>query len=207
MTHIIDIRLWWIVADVLPINTKWRTALTDVMHPHVLLIAGPAGAGKSSMATLIGSKPGWVALSEDAFWAHLPRDPHLLRTDDEKAVIQAQVIAEARANLAQGLRVVIEFIIYEDPPQPILFYANTLTNDGYTVAVRVLRPTLETLMQRQVQRGNAHDTELSVELRRRNAAHQLRCLHSSVINPTWVVDTSHLSIDASYATHFAHLVE
>ncbi|MEY3991037.1 MAG: hypothetical protein RI985_2118 [Chloroflexota bacterium] len=195
------------VADVFLINPKWRFDLTDVMRPHVLLIAGPAGAGKTSMATLIGSKPGWVVLSEDEFWGRLPRDPHLLRTDAEKAVIQAQVVAEARAHLAQGKRVVIEFIIYEDPPQPILFYADMLTYDGYTVAVRVLRPTLETLMHRQAQRGNAHDTELSVEMRRLNAAHQLRCLHSPAINATWVVDTSHLTIDESYATYFGHLVE
>lgn len=159
------------------------------------------------MAALIGTKPGWIALSEDEFWGRLPRDPHLLRTDAEKALIQAQVIAAARAQLAAGMRVVIEFIIYEDPPQPIHRYADTLTNDGYTVAVRVLRPTIETLMQRQAQRGNAHDTQLSAEVRRRNAEHQLRCVHSAAIAPAWVVDTSHLSRDASYATHFAHLVE
>jgi adenylate kinase family enzyme len=176
-------------------------------HPHVLLIAGPAGAGKTSMATLIGSKPGWVALSEDEFWGRLPRDPHLLRTDAEKAVIQTQVVTDTRVHLAHGLRVVIEFIIYEDPPQPIRFYADTLTNDGYAVAVRVLRPTLETLMQRQAQRGNDHDTVLSVEMRRNNAEHQLRCLHSQAIAPTWVVDASHQSIADSYATHFAQLVE
>jgi adenylate kinase family enzyme len=177
------------------------------MQTHVILIAGPAGAGKSSMATLIGTKPGWVALSEDEFWGRLPRDPHLLRTDAEKALIQAQVIAEALAQLAAGMRVVIEFIIYEDPPQPILFYYATLTQLGHVVAVRVLRPTVEVLMQRQAQRGNAHDTELSVEVRRLNAEHQVRCLHSSAIDLTWVVDASPLSLDDLYATHFAQLVE
>ena len=177
------------------------------MQTHIILIAGPAGAGKTTMATLISTKPGWVALSEDEFWGRLPRDPHLPRTDAEKALIQAQVVAEARAQLAAGMRVVIEFIIYEDPPQPIIFYADELSKDGHTVAVRVLRPTVEVLMQRQAHRGNAHDTQLSVEVRRRNAAHQLRCLHSSAIDLTWVVDASHLSLDDLYATHFAQLVE
>ncbi|MEY3990728.1 MAG: hypothetical protein RI985_1809 [Chloroflexota bacterium] len=175
--------------------------------PPVILIAGPAGAGKTTMATLIGNKPGWVALSEDAFWARLPRDPHLLRTDAEKAIIQAQVVETAQTALAQGLRVVVEFIIYEDPPQPILFYYTTLTQSGHVVAIRVLRPTVEVLMQRQLQRGNAHDTELSVEMRRLNAEHQVRCLHSPAIDPAWVIDTSHQTVDAVYATHFAHLVE
>ena len=174
---------------------------------HAILIAGPAGAGKTTMATLIGSKPGWVAFSEDAFWARLPRDPHQLRTDAEKSVIQAQVVEAALMALAQGLRVVIEFIIYEDPPQPILFYHATLSRSGHGVAVRVLRPPVDVLMQRQLQRGNAHDTELSVEMRRLNAEHQVRCLHSSAIDPTWVIDTSHQSADSVYATHFALLVE
>lgn len=62
-------------------------------------------------------------------------------------------------------------------------------------------------MQRQLQRGNAHDTELSVEMRRLNAEHQVRCLHSPAIDPVWVIDTSHQTVDAVYATHFAHLVE
>ena len=175
--------------------------------PHVILIAGPAGAGKTTMATLIGSKPGWVALSEDAFWARLPRDPHLLRTDAEKAIIQAQLFEAAQTALAQGLRVVIEFIIYEDPPQPILFYYASLTQLGHAVAVRVLRQTVEVLMQRQLQRGNAHDTELSVEMRRLNAEHQVRCLHSAAIDPTWVIDTSYHTVDAVYAMYFVHLVE
>jgi adenylate kinase family enzyme len=174
---------------------------------HVILIAGPAGAGKTTMATLIGSKPGWVALSEDAFWARLPRDPHLLRTDAEKAVIQDQVVEAALTALAQGLRVVIEFIIYEDPPQPILFYHAALTQSGHAIAVRVLRPTVDVLMQRQLQRGNAHDTELSVEMRRLNAEHQVRCLYSPAIDPTWVIEAAHLSVDTVYTTHFAHLVE
>ena len=181
--------------------------MTTNHAPHVILIAGPAGAGKTTMATLIGSKSGWVALSEDAFWARLPRDPHLRRTDAEKAIIQAQVVEAAQTALAQGLRVVIEFIIYEDPPQPIRFYHTTLTQLGHVVDVRVLRPTVEVLMQRQAQRGNAHDTELSVDMRRANAEHQVRCLHSLAIDPAWVIDTSHHTVDAVYATHFAHLVE
>ena len=35
--------------------------------PNVILIAGPGGAGKTTMAKMIGAKPGWVALSEDEF--------------------------------------------------------------------------------------------------------------------------------------------
>ena len=174
--------------------------------PHVILIAGPAGAGKTTMARLIGSQPGWVALSEDEFWGRLPRDPHLLRTDAEKAVIQGQVVEATQTALADGLRVVIEFIIYEDPPQPILFYAETLTRAGARVAVRVLRPAVATLMRRQAERGNAHDTEVSEAVRHHNAEHQVRCLHSAAIDPAWVVAENDLSGEALYAQYFAPLM-
>jgi len=175
--------------------------------PHVILIAGPAGAGKTTMARLIGSQPGWVALSEDEFWGRLPRDPHLLRTDAEKAVIQGQVVEATQTALADGLRVVIEFIIYEDPPQPILFYAETLTRAGARVAVRVLRPDVTTLMRRQAERGNAHDTEVDEAVRRQNAEHQVRCLHSTAIDPAWVVAAAHEPVDGVYAAYFASMVE
>ncbi len=177
------------------------------MRPQVVLIAGPAGAGKTSMANVIGARPGWVALSEDEFWGRLPRDPHLLRTDAEKAVIQGQVVAEACAQRAAGRRVVIEFIIYEDPPQPILFYADALTKAGNVVAVRVLRPDVETLMRRQEQRGNAHDTGLSEAVRRQNAEHQVHCLYSAAIDPAWVISVSDLPLADLYAAHFAALVD
>ena len=59
--------------------------------PSVILIAGPAGAGKTTMAKRIGNEPGWVALSEDEFWNRLPREPHTFRTDVEKAIVQGMV--------------------------------------------------------------------------------------------------------------------
>lgn len=163
------------------------------MSARVILIAGPAGAGKTTLATLIGQQPSWTMLSEDSYWGRLPRDPHLLRTDAEKAIIQAQVMADVQRHLAHGTHVALEFIIYEDPPQPIVHYQHASQQLGADVTVCVLRPTLATLMMRQTQRGNAHDTQLSEEIRRANALHQLRCLESPVIAPHWVIDTTHLS--------------
>ena len=84
--------------------------------PKVILIAGPAGSGKTTMAKRIGTKPGWVALSEDEFWNRLPREPHTFRTDAEKAIVQGMVVDAAIERLERGERIVIEFIIYEDPP-------------------------------------------------------------------------------------------
>jgi adenylate kinase family enzyme len=174
--------------------------------PSVILIAGPAGAGKTTMAKRIGNEPGWVALSEDEFWNRLPREPHTFRTDVEKAIVQGMVADAAIEHLERGDRVAIEFIIYEDPPQPIQFYAFILAEAGYKVPVRVLRPSVAALLERQANRGNAHDMEVSVEIRRGFAEQQVRCLNSKAIDSKWVIDSSELSIDDVYQTHFAHLV-
>ena len=174
--------------------------------PSVVLIAGPAGAGKTTMAKRIGNEPGWVALSEDEFWNRLPREPHTFRTDIEKAIVQGMVADAAIEHLERGERVAIEFIVYEDPPQPIQFYASILAEAGYQVAVRVLRPSVAALLERQTNRGNAHDTEVSVEIRRGFAEQQVRCLNSQAIEAAWVIDSSELSIDDVYGTHFAPLL-
>ncbi len=174
--------------------------------PNVILIAGPAGAGKTTMAKRIGNAPGWVALSEDEFWDRLPREPHTFRTDVEKAIVQGMVADAAIELLERGERVAIEFIVYEDPPQPIQFYATLLAEAGYQVAVRVLRPSVAALLDRQAKRGNSHDTEVSVDIRRGFAEQQVRCLNSQAIDATWVIDASELSVDELYAMHFAPLL-
>ena len=174
--------------------------------PNVILIAGPAGAGKTTMAKRIGNEPGWVALSEDEFWNRLPREPHTFRTDVEKAIVQGMVADAAIELLERGERVAIEFIVYEDPPQPIQFYAFILGEAGYQVAVRVLRPSVAALLDRQAKRGNSHDTEVSVDIRRGFAEQQVRCLSSQAIDAKWVIDASELSVDELYAMHFAPLL-
>jgi adenylate kinase family enzyme len=174
--------------------------------PNVILIAGPAGAGKTTIAKRIGNEPGWVALSEDEFWDRLPREPHTFRTDVEKAIVQGMVADAAIELLERGERVAIEFIVYEDPLQPIQFYATILAEAGYQVAVRVLRPSVAALLDRQAKRGNSHDTEVSVDIRRGFAEQQVRCLNSQAIDATWVIDASELSVDELYAMHFAPLL-
>ena len=160
----------------------------------IVLITGPAGAGKTTLAMHIAQQPGWTLLSEDAYWGRLPRDPHMLRTDAEKSFIQAQVVADATAAVHAGQHVAIEFVLYEDPPQPLFFYRQALASlSGVTIIPCVLRPTLTTIMARQAQRGNDHDTLLSVEMRHRNAVHQLACVASPSIPAAWIIDNTALS--------------
>ncbi len=173
----------------------------------VLLIAGPAGAGKTSMGRRVAESSGWYHLPEDRVWDELPREPHTPRTDEEKAAVQARALGCIKAQLQDGKSVVVDFIVYEDPPQPIIFYREALSKSGVPVHVKVLRPTVDELIRRQARRANAHDTEVTECDRRRYAENEVRCLSSTHIDPSWVVDPTGFSIEEVYQRAFSELVE
>lgn len=173
----------------------------------VILIAGPAGAGKTSMGRRIGGNSGWFHLSEDRVWDELPREPHTARTEAEKAIVQAKAVEYLKAELKKGNSVVLEFIVYDNPPQPIVFYQTQLAKLGVPVHTKVLRPTIDDILSRQDQRGNSHDLERELADRRANAEHQVRCLSSEHIDPSWVVDSSGSSLEDVYRRHFAEFAE
>lgn len=190
-------------------DTKLATEKQLTLSPgqKVILIAGPAGSGKTSMGQRIGKEEGWFHLSEDRVWDELTRDPHTPRTEAEKAIVQARAVEYIQAELRKGHSVVLEFIVYDDPPQPILFYQAQLVRLGVPVHTKILRPAVEELLARQDNRGNSHDRERERAERRANAEHQVRCLSSEHIDPAWVVDSSASSLEDVYRRHFAGLVE
>ena len=181
--------------------------LTLSPDQKVILIAGPAGAGKTSIGKRIGSVDKWFHLSEDRIWDELPRDPHTARTESEKAIVQSRAIELIKSELRKGNSVALEFIVYDDPPQPIIFYQTQLASLGVPHYTKVLRPSVEDILARQDTRGNSHDREREVADRRANAEHQVRCLSGEHINPAWVVDSSAISLEDVYHKHFVDLVE
>jgi predicted kinase len=171
--------------------------------PEVLLIVGPAGASKSTIAARIGQEPGWVHVSEDEAWSRLkPRVGH--RTPEQQDIIHAQVALEVQALVAGGDRVVLEFILFEDPPRPLLHYQEALTKADIPFATRVLRPEVDELMRRIEQRGRPNDrgrTNL-----RANAEHQWRVLGSSHIDPATIIDSTDLTADQVFERCFEPLL-
>jgi len=182
---------------------------TSASHagPRVILLVGPGGAGKTSIGRRIAQEQGWCHIAEDTIWDELPRDPFSPRTDSEKAAVQRRVVELIQEHIRHNSNVAVDFILYETPPQPITYYQTELARLEIEVITRVLCPSVETIMERQARRANSHDTEVASAERRRNAEHQVRCAKSEYIDPAWIVDSSHLSLEEVYERYFESFVK
>lgn len=175
--------------------------------PRVLLLAGPGGAGKTSTAARIAQHPDWKHVSEDDYWVKI-KEGHPwgeLRTPDEQRVVQDEVVRVIIDLVMRRKNVVLEFILYEDPPHPLLNYQNALTSPDIQVITKILRPSADEVLDRMKMRGRPRDADL--EKRRAQAEHQLRCLESPYIQSDWIIDTSDVALEEVYARHFQAMVE
>jgi len=174
---------------------------------HVLLLAGPAGAGKTSTAARIARHRDWEHLSEDDCWVRIKQGHPWgeLRTSEEQRIVQNQVLRQILDLVAEEKNVVLEFILYEDPPHPLLNYQNALTSWSIPFTTRILRPSVDEILRRIKLRGRPRDADL--EKRRIQVEQQLRCLASPHIKRDWLIDTSDLPLEEVYAKYFRALVE
>jgi adenylate kinase family enzyme len=174
---------------------------------QVLLLTGPAGSGKTSLGARIAASPGWKHLSEDDYWVKIKQGHPAgeLRTPEEQAIVQAKVTRDLLSTLIGGTRVVLEFVLYEDPPRPLLRYQKLLSEKEIPFTTSVLRPTLDELLVRIRARGREQECDL-MSLRS-NAEHQIACLSSPLIRSHWLIDPTRDSVEELYAKHFKQVVE
>jgi adenylate kinase family enzyme len=175
--------------------------------PHVILLAGPGGAGKTSTASRIAQNQDWERVSEDDYWVKI-KEGHPwgeLRTLEEQSVVQEEVIRRVVDLVTRRKNVVLEFILYEDPPRPLMKYQSALASRDISFTTRILRPSADEVLRRMIERGRARDAD--IEKRRAQAEQQLRCLASPVIQNDWVIDTSDIPLEEVYARYFQAIVE
>lgn len=176
------------------------------MTGKVILIAGPAGVGKTTTAQRIARNAGWVLISEDEAWVtikagHPAEEP---RTREEEAIVQAQTLAQIVGEVAAGSNVVLEFILYRNPPLPVIFYREELLARGIEVITRLLKASDDEIWKRKQRRGYEWDSDEAQQ--RAFARQQLACLNADYIEEKWILDSTGVSAEAFYQRHFAGLV-
>ena len=178
-----------------------------MMNSKVILITGPSGSGKTSLAERIAQNENWVLVSEDLFWAEI-KEGHPAgegRTTEEQSVVQPAVMRQIRWLLSNSKNVVLEFINYENPPKPLIYYYEELLKDTSQICVVALRPNEAVIWERKKKRGRANDQDFERELK--NARHQLACLESSFIKEEWAIDSSNMTVEEIYAKCILYFVE
>ncbi len=160
----------------------------------VLLIIGPGGSGKSTLAKYTAEKLGWNYVEEDKYWVKAKFDTGN-RTPEQESIVQSEVFADIINMLKEGTSVILEFILYKLPPNPLTAYIDLLDKESIDSTVVALAPSKDKIIERMTTRGRDSDLN-NLDERRRNIEHQLNCLVE--IKDEWIIDSSNKSLEELY---------
>ncbi len=155
--------------------------------PRVLLLTGTCGSGKSTIAEILGARPGWAHVSEDTIWAScIGRDRGAFGSPEHRAkrrLVHAIAFAAIRAAIACRGRVVLDATVHESPPESYEEYRAFFRREEIPWALRVLHPDLDVAVARDAARdGWRAGRERVANLREKFTAH--------AFPPAWYLDTS-----------------
>lgn len=161
----------------------------------VLLIVGPAGSGKSTLATYTAQKLDWQLVEEDAYWVKHGWTTGT-RTEEQERRIQSEAAHDIINSAKNGKSVVLEFILYKNPPNPLTEYVERLQKAGIEYNVVALKPSLEEILKRRQKRGRDHDIQ-NISENTEHAKHQLHCLEEDYIK-AFTIDSTNLSVEDTF---------
>ncbi|MEK6925375.1 MAG: AAA family ATPase [Nanoarchaeota archaeon] len=160
-----------------------------VKNPKVILIFGPSGSGKGTLARRVSRNKGWVYFCEDDFWYEYKKkrgikNEHVRHAHQQREVFQT-VLGKVIKCVMSGKNVVLEFVLYEDPPRPLQYYYNHLKKENIDLKLIGLKPTIKNILKRQKNRGRKRDEE--IKRMKMEAVQQLKALSSKYINDQWII--------------------
>ena len=164
----------------------------------VVLVTGAMGSGKSTLAQYMAQQFGWVSVSEDAYWVENGWGSGL-RTPEQEEVVQRQVIDHLLTVCRSGRSVVLEFILYAEPPNPLSAYQHAFADSSIACRVIVLKPSVPEILRRIAARGRPGDLQRLPE-HRHNVEHQTAVLESDAMRSYLAIDTTDLSVEEVYRT-------
>ena len=126
-------------------------------------------------------------------------------TTKDKCGFTRRRSSESTKVLGGGRMRCLSFSFTKTHPAVLRDYQHFLEQRDIPFVTRVLRPRIETVLERQRVRGRPSDRDH--ESRHRHAEHQLKCLNSVMIHDDWVIDSSQETAEQTYSTHFMHFVE
>lgn len=180
--------------------------MSGAKQGKVILISGPARSGKTTMASLIAKNEHWVMISEDEAWAKM-KEGHPLgesRTPEEEKIVQAVTLDKIVTEVAKDKNVVLEFILYLNPPTPVIFYREELLAKNIEVVTRLLKASETEIWHRKVKRGYEWDKDEARQKRYVNQ--QLSCLSAAYLDEKWLIDNTHQDAETVYREHFAQFI-
>ena len=160
---------------------------------RVVLITGPMGTGKSSLAEHLAHQLGWASISEDTIWVQNGWGSGL-RSPEQEDIVQRHVVDSILERCWSGRNVVLEFILYAEPPNPLSAYAQAFAEHSIACDAVVLKASVSETMRRITARGRPGDL-LQLAERRSSVEHQLRVVESEALRGRRIIDTSHLSVE------------